>query len=416
MINSLLKLINAEKNELATVLIAFIYYFLLMFGYYLLRPVRDTMGIEAGVENLHWLFTATFITMILIVPLFGFLTSRFSRRYFICISYSIVIISMLIFYVALTRQWSSMLVASTFYVWVSVFNLFIVSIFWSLMTDIFSSESSKRLFPFIAAGGTSGAIAGPFVTGIIVHTVGIANLLLLSAGLIFAATFCVLWLTRNDNKQSMTNPAMGGSVFEAVKLIARSNYLLGICLLMLLYSTTSTFLYFEQAWIVSKAVVTSESKTALFAWIDFAVNVLTLSFQLLFTARIIKSFGLAITLTIIPAAVTLAFIGLSIAPALITIVIIQVIRRAGNYAIMRPAREALYVILTPQEKYKAKNFIDTLVYRTGDVSSAWIYTAITALGFSMLPAALFGGAFATIWLWVAYRMGLSYESRSEGQA
>lgn len=226
------------------------------------------------------------------------------------------------------------------------------------------------------------------------------------------AIVCVLWLTRGDKNPQHAQHELGGSIFEAVKLVFSSKYLIGIALLVLLYSTTSTFLYFEQAYIVRDAITSSESKTALFAWMDFAVNVLTLLFQLTITARIIKRFGLTITLCILPAAVTLAFFGLSVAPALLTIVLIQTVRRAGNYAIMRPAREALYVILTPQEKYKAKNFIDTVVYRCGDVSSAWVYASITAIGFTLVPLALFGAGFSALWLFVAYGLGRSYESKA----
>lgn len=415
MLDRLLILINAKREELPTAIVAFAYYFLLLFGYYLIRPVRETMGIEAGVKNLHWLFTATFVTMMLIVPLFGYLTSRFTRRHFICISYSLVILSLILFYISLSLSLEKIITARIFYVWVSVFNLFIVSIFWSLMTDLFSTDTSKRLFPFIAAGGTSGAITGPLVTGSIVNTVGIANLLLLSAAAIAIAIACVVWLTRNDGRTTGKNTAMGGNILEAFQLIIRSKYLLGICLLMLLYSTTSTFLYFQQAWIVKTAVITAENKTALFAWMDFSVNLLTLTFQLLITSRLMKHLGLAVTLAIIPLAVTLGFIGLSFAPVLVTIVAFQVIRRAGNYAIMRPAREALYVILSPQEKYKAKNFIDTFVYRTGDVSSAWIYAGFMTLGFSLGAIALIGAAFSLAWLGVAYALGLSYKLKQANE-
>lgn len=411
----LLRAVNVQEHEKRILIVSFLYFFSLLCGYYMLRPIREEMGIQGGVENLHWLFTATFVSMLLIVPLFGWITARFRRRKFIPIAYGFIIANLLIFFVLFKSGINYVWIARAFFVWASVINLFIVSVFWSFMTDIFSDEQAMRVFPFIAAGGTTGAIAGPAITGLLVRQIGAANLLPISAVFLVIAIICMLNIIKmiDQQQKNQTTPTnkkiIGGSIFDGIRLVLTSKYLLGICAVIFLYATTSTFLYFQQANIISTYIQDSATRTSLFAGMDVTANVLTLFFQLFLTGRIIQRFGLAITLMIIPVMVTIAFLALSFSPIVITIVIIQVIRRAGNYALMRPARETLYVVLSRAEKYKAKNFIDTAVYRSGDVISAWVYAAASSMGMTLSGIALLGALISAVWVYIAHWLGQKHD-------
>lgn len=411
----LLKSVNVREDERRILFFSFIYFFCLLCGYYMLRPIRDEMGIQGGVENLHWLFTATFLSMLFIVPLFGWITARLRRRKFIPLAYGFIIINLMLFFVLFKTGVNYVWIARVFFVWASVINLFIVSVFWSFMTDIFSDEQAKRVFPFVAAGGTSGAIAGPAITGLFVHQVGSINLLPISSAFLIVAIICMLSIVKQTDQQqenqsaSVNTKIIGGNIFDGIKLVLTSKYLLGICAVIFLYATTSTFLYFQQANIVSANIQDSATRTTLFAGMDITANVLTLFFQLFLTGRIIQRFGLSITLMAIPFLVAVAFLILSFSPIVVTIVIIQVIRRAGNYALMRPARETLYVVLSRAEKYKAKNFIDTTVYRSGDVISAWVYAAASSMGVTLSGIALLGVFISAMWVYVAHWLGQKHD-------
>jgi AAA family ATP:ADP antiporter len=301
---------------------------------------------------------------------------------------------------------------------VSVFNLFVVSVFWSLMIDIFRDEQAKRLFGFIAAGGTAGAIAGPFLTASLVGPLGQTNLLLVSAGFLAVTVVCINALDRWSKRGSGASEARAGAVEEGLKggiwagirLVVKSPYLLGICALFLLYTSLATFLYFQQAQIVRDAVPDSAGRTEVFAKMDLAVNVLTALCQVFFTARIVTVLGLAWSLAVIPLFLIAGFLGLAWAPGLAVLVVVQVLRRAGDYALMRPCREMLYVVLSREEKYKAKNFIDTAVYRGGDALSAWVYAGFTALSLGLSQIALIGAAMSGLWAWVAYTMGRKHDA------
>jgi AAA family ATP:ADP antiporter len=293
-----------------------------------------------------------------------------------------------------------------------VFNLFVVSVFWSFMADIFDNEQARRLFGFIAAGGTSGAICGPLVAAALAQPLGPTNLLPVSALLLGVAVLCIhrlsAWRSRQADTRATTaaaEQAIGGSIFAGIRLVLRSPYLLGICVLMLLFTTLATFLYFQQAQIVRDSFSDPAERTAVFAGIDLAVNSLTLVFQLLLTGRLVKWLGLGWTLALVPLLLAAGFLALGLAPVLAVLVVVQVLRRAGNYAIMRPAREMLYVVLGREEKYKAKNFIDTVVYRGGDAVSAWAYAGLRALGLSLSTIAFIAAPLALVWAAVAYRLG-----------
>jgi AAA family ATP:ADP antiporter len=410
---------NVRPGEGAALSWAFLYFFTLLSSYYIVRPMRDEMGIAGGVDNLQWLFTGTFVAMLAVVPLFGWVSSRFERRRFLPAVYYFFIVNLLLFFVLFSSGITHAWVARAFFIWTSVFNLFVVSVFWSFMADIFSNAQARRLFGFIAAGGTAGAICGPLLTTALAMPLGPANLLPLSAGLLGVAVVCVhhlgAWRStvgERDAAQPEDGRAIGGQVLAGVQLVLRSPYLLGICLLMLLFTTLATFLYFQQAQIVRDSFSDPAQRTAVFAAMDLAVNVVTLLFQVLLTGRLVQWLGLGWTLALIPLLLAAGFLALGLSPVLAVLVVVQVLRRAGNYAIMRPAREMLYVVLGREEKYKAKNFIDTVVYRGGDALSAWAYAGLTALGLSLSAIALVAVPLSLLWAGIAYRLGQAQTRRS----
>ncbi|WP_455220435.1 NTP/NDP exchange transporter [Kaarinaea lacus] len=412
----LAKLANIRLHERAAVILSFLYFFSLLCSYYIIRPIRDEMGVQGGVENLQWLFTATFVAMLTIVPLFGWISSRYPRKRFLPIVYYFFAVNLVLFYLAFNLDFDRVYIARVFFVWVSVFNLFVVSVFWSLMVDVYNNEQSKRLFGFIAAGGTVGAISGPAITSFLAVPLGKVNLLLLSAVFLIIAVLCMKRIIHwSDSLHTKTTGAtvenleeerpLGGSIVAGIKLVFASPYLLGICLLMLLFTTLSTFLYFEQAQIIKDNFVDSDARTSVFATIDLATNILTLLFQLLIMGRLVPLIGLAWTLVIVPLLLAAGFLTLSLTPVVAVLIVVQVIRRAGNYAIMRPAREMLYIVVDKESKYKAKNFIDTAVYRGGDAVSSWVYAGMKSIGLSVANIALIAVPLSLLWAWVAYRMG-----------
>jgi len=407
------QLVDVEAGEARALLWAFSYFFSLLCSYYILRPMRDEMGISGGVENLQWLFTGTFLAMLAMVPLFGWLTSRYKRSTFLPTVYVFFITSLLLFYTLFSSDISVVWVARAFFIWVSVFNLFVVSVFWSFMADIFTNRQAQRLFGFIAAGGTAGALLGPAMTTMLVKPLGPENMLLLSTALLGWAILCIRRLTAwrstqvdhaSDSEDSPERP-LGGSLLAGIRLVLQSPYLLGIALLMLLFTTLATFLYFQQAQIIRDSFADPAERTAVFAAIDFAVNLLTVLIQLFLTGRLVRWLGLPWTLAMIPLLLGLGFMALALSPVLAVLVVVQVIRRAGNYAIMRPSREMLYVVLGREEKYKAKNFIDTTVYRGGDAVSAWIYTGLRSLGLGLSAIAWLAVPLAGLWALLAFRLG-----------
>ncbi|HYG68132.1 MAG TPA: MFS transporter [Anaeromyxobacteraceae bacterium] len=424
------RLVQVEPHELRPLLWSFTYFFSLLCGYYVLRPMRDAMGIAGGVEQLHWLFTGTFVAMLATVPLFGWVTSRFPRRRFLPYVYGFFIANLLVFWALLDDDGANVVAARAFFIWTSVYNLFVVSVFWSFMADLYTNEQAKRLFGFIAAGGTVGALAGPLVAATLAQLLGAATLLLVSAGFLAVAILCIRRLIASTEDAAPATSVrfepveprtdaprhgaearpLGGGILHAIPLVLRSPYLLGISLFMLLYTTSSTVLYFQQAQIVRDAFSSVEERAAVFAGMDFAVNALTLGTQFFLTGRVVNALGVARTLALVPALLGIGFAALGVAPALSVIVVVQVLRRAGDYAITRPARELLYVVLGRDEKYKAKNFIDTAVYRAGDAVSAWAYAGLRALGLGLGGIAFLAVPLAALWTWLSYRLGRRQEA------
>ena len=407
--------IDLRANELPALIISFAYFFSLLCAYYIIRPLRDEMGILGGINNLPWVFTGTFLVILAMVPLYGWVSSRYPRRKFLPIVYGFFIFNLLCFYGLFYFQVSPAHIAQSFFIWVSVFNLFVVSVFWSFMNDIYDKDQAKRLFGSIAAGGTVGAICGPLLTAWLAQPLGTQNMLLISAILLLIPIFCIKKLTQWFNQQPQSQldnsyqKPLGGHWLAGFSLVIRTPYLMGIAFLILIFSTLSTFLYFQQASIIQDTFSSSAQRTSVFAMMDLAVNSLTILIQVFLTGRIVKRLGLAWTLALIPLLLIVGFILLSISPVISVLIVVQVLRRAGNYSIMRPAREMLYVVLGREEKYKAKNFIDTVVYRGGDAMSAWVYDGMRGFGLSLGQIAFIAAPLAAVWALVAYRLGIKRE-------
>jgi AAA family ATP:ADP antiporter len=315
-------------------------------------------------------------------------------------------------------------VARAFFIWVSVFNLFIVSVFWSFMADLFSNAQARRLFGVIAAGGSIGAIAGPALTAGLSAQIGTANLLLISMGFLVFSLLCIYALLRWERYTAATavdgvaadkEAAIHGGILEGATRVLRSPYLLAICLFVLFYTSLSTFLYFEQAHIVRAAFDDSAKRTALFAGIDLAVNTLTVLAQLFVTSRLIGRLGLGTTLAVVPLGLAVGFLVLAVQPVLAVLVALQVLRRAGNYAFTRPGREILFTVLPRTDKYKSKNFIDTVVYRGGDALSAWAFAGLAGLGLGLSAIAWLAVPLALLWAGLGVWLGRRQEILRDAQ-
>ncbi len=354
-------------------------------SYYILRPLRDEMGIIGGVKNLRWEFTGTFVVMLLAVPFYSAVVARFPRRTIIPFVYRFSALSLLAFLLLDRSGISEIWVARVFFVWVSVFNLFVVSIFWSFMVDTFRPEQGKRLFGAIAAGGSLGAIAGPSLAALLVKPLGRAGLYVAAALLLEGAVFCVrrliAWARTHDAGGVGRAPdrAVGGGIFAGFRLALASPYLLAIAAMMLAYTITSTVIYADQARIVSATIQDSSVRTALFARIDLWVNVVALVAQSVATGWVLTALGLGVALCVLPLLTAGGFLGLGLAPGLATLVGVQIVRRGIQYGLERPSREVLFTVVSSEEKYKAKAFIDTVVFRGGDAAAFWAYDAVRAI-------------------------------------
>jgi len=410
------RIVAVEKDEIAPMLWAALYYFLVFAAYFIIRPLRDEMGVESGVRNLSWLFLGTLVGMLLVHPIFTALVSRLPRRLFIPLSYTFFAANLIAFWYAfqVLSGASEIWAGRIFFIWTSVFNLFVVSIFWSLMADLFRSEQAKRLFGFVAIGGTLGAVAGSAVTVFLATRISPTNLLLVSALLLGLAMLAANLLMRSaprsdgDSSQLTASEAeepVGGKILDGIRIALSSPYLLGIVGYMLLYTITATFLYFQQAEIVEAGFTDRAARTVFFARVDLVVNSLTAVIQIFLTGRIVRRIGIALSLAVLPLICIFGFIAVGIAPTLWTIAVFQVLRRTSNYAVSRPCREMLYTVLPREAKYKAKNFIDTFVYRFGDQTGAWSYDGLIYLGFGAAAISVVATPLAAVWLLIGLWLG-----------
>jgi AAA family ATP:ADP antiporter len=411
--------VAVRPGEIRALVWSFAYFFFLLAGYYVLRPLRDEMGVAGGVRNLQWLFTATFLTLLAAVPLYGAVVARLPRRRFIPVVYHFFAANIALFWLLLTLDIERMIVARVFFVWISVFNLFAVSVFWSFMADLFAAEQGKRLFGFIAAGGTAGALAGPALTVGLSVPLGPANLLIVAALLLEAAIFCARRLESaagGAGGQSAPRDgarSLGGGWLDGIAMTLRSPYLAGIALWVMLLSIAGTFLYFQQANIVAAASDDPAVRTRLFATIDLAVGVLTVAVQFFATGRLIARFGVGAAAAFLPLVFAAGFAALAATPALAVVIAFQALQRTANFAISNPAREILFTVLAREEKYKAKNVIDLVVFRGSDALGGWLFAALRALGMELRSISLAAIPLAAAWLVLALALGRAQERRAE---
>jgi ATP:ADP antiporter, AAA family len=394
---------------------AFAYFFMLLAGYYVLRPLRDQMGIAGGVKALPWMFIATFASLILIQPIYGALVKKLTRRWFIAIVYQFFVVNLVIFWLLLTFNVSTIIVARAFFVWVSVFNFFAVAVFWSFMADIFTSEQGKRLFGFIGAGGTAGGLLGPLITIGFSVRLGPTNLLLVAIVFLELLVFCVYRLescVTLGPGQHRGAGRIGGSIFSGFAALVRSRYLLGVAVWVSLLSFGGTILYLEQANIVAATVHGAGAQTRIFASIDLTVGLLTLATQVFATGQLLKRFGTGVTAGALPAVYIIGFAVLALVPSLAVVFVFQVAQRSMNFAIANPARQVFFTVVARDEKYKAKNMIDVVVLRGSDALYAPVFDLLQTLGLKIGGIALCALPVAIAWFALSMRLGRSQERRA----
>ncbi len=413
---------GVEPHEVRAVIIAFVYFFFLMASYFILRPLRDAMGTVYGVTHLQELFTGTFVVSLIVAPIFAGLASHIRLSNLLPWVYGFIALTMLGFYGLFRADPNDRWVAAAFYVWLSTFNLLTISVFWSLMADIFSSPQAKRLFGVIAAGGTVGTIAAPAFVTVFVETVGTDNLLLISAAGFFVTALMVRALEAEKRKFTAIEPhaqkttldrRLAGNPFTGFALLFKSPYLLMIALFLLLMTTISTVIYFQLGDVISREFASRAARTQAYATIDLATNSLAVVVQLFGTGHFLKRFGVTAGLLLNPLIMVAAFLAVAFSPVLLVLGSIQVLRRFAEYAVAKPSREVLFTVVDQEAKYKAKNVIDTVVYRFGDFTSAWLSAAI--LPFGVVGLAVAGIVISAIWFPVAWMLGRRYENVRSGE-
>lgn len=396
--------LNIQPGEGPAVIAGVLLFYQLFTGYFMLRPVRETMGVAGGVDNLQWLFTGTFIATLACLPLFGWLASKVQRRHILPWTYGFFASNLLLFAVLFARDPEASWTARAFYIWLSVFNLLSISLAWSVLADLFSTAQGKRLFGLLAAGASLGGLSGPILGTLLVVPLGHAGLLVLAGALLLgsigATLFLQRWRTRHPLPVQAERPdsrPLGGNPFAGATAVLRSPYLLGIALFVVLLASVSTFLYFEQARIVSETFTERTRQTQVFGLIDTVVQALAILTQVFLTVRLARRMGVGVLLVAVPLVMAAGFLWLALAPVFAVFAVVMVVRRAGEYALVRPGREMLFTVLPAEDKYKAKNFIDTVVYRGGDALSGWLKRALDVMGEYPQLAMLIGTLLALGW-------------------
>jgi len=418
--NVLERFLRVRRDESAALLWAAAYAFAIFLSYYILRPVRDEIS-AADRGNVHLIWTAVFLVMLLVVPLYSAIVARYPRGVFIPLVNRFFILNLVMFYAALhflplnTRIW----IDRMFYIWASVFALFVVTVFWGFMADLFTSDQGKRLYGPIAFGGSLGAIAGSTVTAALIAVVPAFTLLLIACVPLEAAAWCATMLQSRSARPESTvrredEPVYGG-VWTGIQVVFHSPYLSRIALYIVLMTFASTILYFQQADLIGNAFEDRGDRTALYAKMDLAVNGITLFTQGLLTAHIIRRVGVGISLAVVPFVAVLGFTSLGLYPTLVVLVLIQVLYRALRYALAKPTREVLFTVVGREEKYKSKAFIDAAVYRGGDLVSGWIYAGLATVGLSLGGIALVAAPIAAVWAMTGLRLGRLQKDLAQAQ-
>jgi ATP:ADP antiporter, AAA family len=428
MLSQLLRrLVVLQPGEAPALLASFATLLCMFSSYTILRPVRDALGITSGLDKIPYLFWGVFVVMLLLQPVYGWLTSRFPRTVFLPWVYAFFAANLVAFYVWFRLQEDHTWIARTYFVWVSVFNLFVVAAFWSLMADVFNREQAGRLFGFIWAGASTGGLIGPAIDNRFAVPLGAINLLPISAALLLLSLVFMAMVIRWQRRQGAARAAaaapgaprpedaLGGGIWAAFTQVVRSPYLLGIAAFVMLMTWVSTFLYLEQQAFVAKAFHSADQRAAFFGGIDFWVQAASLVIQLLLFGRLFKWFGLRSVLAFVPIMMTAGYAVFAAAPRFMVLVVVYAVRRVGDYALTRPCRDALFTVVSREEKYKAKSLIDTFVYRGGDALSGSLYKGLTG-SFGAGPSAIgwLGAGVSAVWTVLALALGRAQERARPG--
>jgi ATP:ADP antiporter, AAA family len=422
MTSALQRFANVRRDEVLPLLASAFFFFCVLSALMVIRPAREALGMRSGLDTVRWLFVGTAIVTLAVNPVFGYLVAKFRRISFIAATYLFFAASLLAFWALLSfaPEAAGEISGRVFYVWFSVFNLFSTMVFWALMADRFAFEQSKRLFPIIAVGGTLGAIFGPWLAWNIVETVGTANLILIACGFLGLAVLAAWWVaTLQPERATTTDPAappavdenaiIGGSAWEGFRAVFKSRYLLAICGFVMILAVMATFIYFTRLAMVAAVADETDARTALFANIDMWTQIATLVLQLFVAGHLMKHIGVSVTLALLPITVLLGFIGLALVGTIAALIIFEATFRAVQRAIMRPARETLFTVVSREDKYKAKAFIDTFVYRGGDVVGAWTEGLLGRLGMALAGLATLVFPLAIVWgilgVWLGREQG-----------
>lgn len=409
---------HIEANELKATFVSFSFGFILMASWYILRPVRDAMASDWTDAEVSFLWTLNFFICAVVVALYGFAVSRIKFKFIVPGIYGFFAVSFVCFFVGASLFTDRTLIDKTFYVWVSVFSLFHVSVFWSYMADIFNKEQAKRLFAIIAAGASAGALVGPMGPALFAGVLGTDTLMMVASLMLVLTIPIILYLSRLKNTElnnsgvsaDLSAAKIGGNPFAGFKLFFTDPYLLAIGAFILFYTMISSFVYFTQLNLL--ADYDRNTRAQILGSIDWLVNVLTFAVAFFATGRLVEKMGVGITLASMPILVVVGMLILAFAPIITVLLALQVVRRAGSYAITRPAREMLFTQVDKETRFKAKPVIDIVVYRGGDTITAWFFTGLTqGLGLGMAAVALVGAAIAAIWAAVGLYLGRVYEKR-----
>ena len=417
------RVLGIKPGEFAAAAWSFTYFFCILGAYYMLRPVREAMAVQSGPETIPYLFAATFVTMLLATPVFGWVASRYPRRQFLPWVYYFFIVNILIFWAlftsAIDRNSDYVWLSRVFFVWISVFNLYVVAVFWSFMADLYTREQGRRLFGMISAGGSIGALLGGIATRAMVVPLGFQHLFPFSAALLVIAIFCIrrlrLWVEQQHHDHTIgtiasTEP-LGGSPWAGVTHVFHSKYFIAIAMKSIFASLLGTALYMFTASLVEDAIINSDERTRFFSDINVATNALALIGQLLIVKHIVARFGIGVSLALLPVVSIFGFTILAFEPTLALVAILTVIRRSLGFGFSKPSSDMLYSVVTPEEKYKAKNFIDTVVYRSGDVVGTWAVRFLVA-GFGLVGTSIAMVPFGFVWAAVAIWLGREYKRRA----
>lgn len=408
------RFVDVEPSEAAALIASFAMFSTLLAAYYIVRPVRDEIGVALGKDSLHQLFTVVFVVMLLLVPLFGFVATRFPRRYVLPAMYAFFTSNLVIFWFVMKTAPGNTAAQATFFVWGSVFNLFVVSLFWSLMSELWSHEAAKRLYGFISAGGTAGALAGPLLTQGLVRIFEPVDLMLVSAALLAGALAASLLLRRlkpPEETAGEMEPAGGGILDGAIKVFTMPMFA-RVALFIFIANVIGTFFYLEQARLVAASISGNADRVLFFSGRDLLVSIATFLIEVFGTARILRRFGVTVALLALPVTAALGCLFLTVDAALAVVAAVMVAERIVSFALANPAIKIIYTLATPEEKYKVQNFIDTVVFRGGDATSGWLYAGLGGgLGFAASATGAVAVPLVVFWLWIARQLGADHHRR-----